>query len=85
MELQSRVWQLQPVQPAQVSARRPSGDATRRCSASISTTGGFASGYTATQEDETIVLKNVDLTLSGTQTDQHIIQQLLADGQLHMG
>jgi hypothetical protein len=51
----------------------------------VSSTGGFASGYSATQEDETIVLKNVDLTASGTQTDQQIIHQLLANGQLHLG
>ncbi|MEP6503941.1 MAG: tandem-95 repeat protein, partial [Betaproteobacteria bacterium] len=51
----------------------------------VSTTGGFASGYSAALEDETIVLKNVDLTLSGTQTDQQIINQLLVNGQLHTG
>ena len=51
----------------------------------ISTTGGFASGYTAGQEDETIVLKNVDLTVAGTQNDQQIIHQLLVNGQLHLG
>jgi Ca2+-binding RTX toxin-like protein len=51
----------------------------------ISSTGGFASGYALASEDETIVLKNVDLTAAGTQNDQQIIHQLLANGQLHLG
>jgi Ca2+-binding RTX toxin-like protein len=50
----------------------------------VSTTGGFASGYSSTVEDETIVLKNVDLTGNGTQTDAQIITQLLTNGQLHL-
>jgi Ca2+-binding RTX toxin-like protein len=51
----------------------------------ISTTGGFSSGYTSSQEDETIVLKNLDLTVSGTHTDQQIIHDLLKSGQIHGG
>jgi Ca2+-binding RTX toxin-like protein len=51
----------------------------------ISTSGGFSSGYTAAAEDETIVLKGVDLTSSGTQNDLQIIHQLLTNGQLHLG
>ena len=51
----------------------------------ISTTGGFSSGYTASAEDETIILKGVDLTAAGSQNDLQIIHQLLANGQLHLG
>ena len=51
----------------------------------VSTTGGFASGYTSANENETIILKGVDLTSAGTQTDSQIIHQLLTNGQLHLG
>ncbi|HEY9025053.1 MAG TPA: tandem-95 repeat protein, partial [Burkholderiaceae bacterium] len=51
----------------------------------VSTTGGFAGGYSAAVENETIVLKGVDLTANGTQTDAQIITQLLTNGQLHLG
>jgi hypothetical protein len=50
----------------------------------VSTTGGFASGYSSAVENETIILKNVDLTVNGTQTDAQIITQLLTSGQLHL-
>jgi Ca2+-binding RTX toxin-like protein len=51
----------------------------------VSTTGGFAGGYSAASENETIVLKGVDLTSAGTQNDSQIIHQLLTSGQLHLG
>jgi large repetitive protein len=51
----------------------------------VSSAGGFSNGYSATVEDETIVLKGVDLTLAGTQNDAQIIHQLLGNGQLHLG
>ena len=51
----------------------------------VSTTGGFAGGYSAAVENETIILKGVDLTGAGSQTDSQIIHQLLANGQLHLG
>jgi len=51
----------------------------------VSTTGGFAGGYSSAVENETIVLKGVDLTANGTQTDAQIITQLLTNGQLHLG
>ncbi len=51
----------------------------------ISTAGGFASGYSTGAEDETIILKGVDLTSAGTQNDSQIIHQLLTNGQLHLG
>ena len=51
----------------------------------VSTTGGFSSGYSTGAEDETIILKNVDLTSAGTQNDSQIIHQLLTNGQLHLG
>jgi dTDP-4-dehydrorhamnose 3,5-epimerase-like enzyme len=47
----------------------------------ISSSGGFGSGYTASAEDQTIVLQNVDLT-SGFTTDAQIIQDLLNRGKL---
>ena len=50
----------------------------------VSTTGGFASGYSAAAENETIILKGVDLTSASSQTDSQIIHQLLANGQLHL-
>jgi hypothetical protein len=51
----------------------------------ISSTGGFANGYVASAEDETIILKGVDLTSAGTQNDLQIIHQLLSNGQVHTG
>jgi hypothetical protein len=51
----------------------------------VSTSGAFASGYSASLENETIVLKGVDLTSAGTQNDSQIIHQLLTSGQLHLG
>ncbi len=51
----------------------------------VSTTGGFAGGYSAAVENETIILKGVDLTSASSQTDSQIIHQLLANGQLHLG
>jgi Ca2+-binding RTX toxin-like protein len=47
----------------------------------ISSTGGFASGFDAGAEDQTITLQNVDLT-AGFSTDQQIIQDLLTKGKL---
>src|SRR2546430_10712306 len=41
MESQSRVWQLQPLQSTQVSARRPSGVGSRSIPAPTSATGRF--------------------------------------------
>ncbi|MFL6700521.1 MAG: beta strand repeat-containing protein [Vitreoscilla sp.] len=51
----------------------------------VSSTGGFASGYSTTVEDETIILKGVDLTSAGSNNDSQIIHQLLTNGQLHLG
>ena len=45
----------------------------------ISTTGGFSSGYSASAEDQTIILNSVSL---GTGTDASIIQTLLTNGTL---
>ncbi|HET8693514.1 MAG TPA: type I secretion C-terminal target domain-containing protein, partial [Aquabacterium sp.] len=51
----------------------------------LSTNGGFNSGYSAGSEDQTIVLRSVDLTLGGTlHTDQQIIKDLLNKGQLNV-
>lgn len=54
----------------------------------VSTTGGFSndthavgSNYSATSENQTIILKGVDLTLAGA-TDTAIIQDLLNKGKL---
>ncbi|MGL5632985.1 MAG: type I secretion C-terminal target domain-containing protein, partial [Azovibrio sp.] len=50
----------------------------------ISSTGGFKSGYdNGSQEDQTIVLQNVDVTEAGAySTDNEIIRQLLDHGKL---
>ncbi|PPE66039.1 tandem-95 repeat protein [Caldimonas caldifontis] len=48
---------------------------------SISTTGGFAGGFSASAVDQVIQLNNVDLVQSFT-SDQQIIQDLLARGKL---
>ena len=48
----------------------------------ISSAGGFASFYSAGQEDQTIILQGVDLTAGGTLNDQQIIQDLLTKGKL---
>jgi Ca2+-binding RTX toxin-like protein len=47
----------------------------------ISSNGGFSAGYTQNQEDQTIVLQNVNLTL-GFSTDQQVIQDLLTKQKL---
>ena len=47
----------------------------------VSSNGGFAGGYDAAAEDQTIVLQNVDLTALGG-TDQLIIDALLAGNNL---
>ena len=55
----------------------------------VSTTGGFStdahavgSNYSATSENQTIILQNVDLSAGGLNTDQLIIQDLLNKGKL---
>lgn len=48
----------------------------------VSTSGGFASGYTAGKEDLTIVMQGVTSLMSGFSTDQQIIQNLLDSGKL---
>ena len=51
----------------------------------LSSNGGFNAGYTHAQEDQTIVLRSVDLTLGGALTnDQQIIKDLLTKGQLNV-
>ncbi|HET8872041.1 MAG TPA: type I secretion C-terminal target domain-containing protein, partial [Aquabacterium sp.] len=51
----------------------------------LSTNGGFSAGYSAGSEDQTIVLRSVDLTLGGTlNNDQQIIKDLLNKGQLNV-
>ncbi len=47
----------------------------------ISTSGGFGGGYTATKEDQTIILQGVDL-IGSNSTDQQVIQQLLNNNKL---
>ena len=47
----------------------------------ISSGGNFSGGFTATQEDQTIVLQNVDL-IGGLTTDQLVIQDLINKGKL---
>ena len=49
----------------------------------ISTTGGFVSGYQASAEDQTIVLKNVDLVTPANGNDQQIILNLLNNHKLY--
>jgi hypothetical protein len=48
----------------------------------ISANGGFSSGFNAGAIDQTIVLQGVNLTASGTLTDQQIIQTLLNNNKL---
>jgi hypothetical protein len=47
----------------------------------ISSSGGFSSGYSAAQEDQTILLQGVDL-IGSFSTDQQVIQDLLNKGKL---
>jgi len=51
----------------------------------VSSSGGFSNGYVASAEDETIILKGVDLPAAGTQNDLQIIHTLLNNGQVHLG
>ena len=48
----------------------------------VSSTGGFADGYSAGKEDNTIVLDGVDVFSGGLSSDQQIIQDLLSKGKL---
>ena len=48
----------------------------------ISSSGGFASGYSAAAVDQQVVLAGVDLSAGGLTTDQLIIQDLLTKGKL---
>lgn len=48
----------------------------------VSSSGGFSSGYSAGNENQTIVLQGVDLSAGGLTTDQLIIQDLLSKGKL---
>jgi hypothetical protein len=48
----------------------------------VSSSGAFSSGYSASNENQTIVLQNVDLSAGGLNTDQQIIQDLLNKGKL---
>jgi Ca2+-binding RTX toxin-like protein len=48
----------------------------------VSSTGDFASGYSASKEVQTVVLQNVDL-IGTMNTDQQIIQDLLTKGKLY--
>ena len=48
----------------------------------VSSSGGFTSGYNSSNEDQTIVLNNVDLTAGNTLNDQQIINDLLTKGKL---
>ncbi|MDP3227988.1 MAG: VCBS domain-containing protein [Acidovorax sp.] len=48
----------------------------------VSSTGEFATGYTAAKEVQTVVLQNVDL-IGSMNTDQQIIQDLLTRGKLN--
>jgi hypothetical protein len=48
----------------------------------VSSSGGFSSGYSAANENQTIVLQGVDLSAGGLTTDQLIIQDLLNKGKL---
>ncbi len=50
----------------------------------ISSQGGFSTGYSSRAEDQTIVLRNVDLTQGGAlHSDQQIITDLFKSGKLH--
>ena len=48
----------------------------------VSSTGGFSGGYSAGNEDATIVLDGVNMFSGGLSTDQQIIQDLLSKGKL---
>ena len=48
----------------------------------VSSSGSFASGYSAANENQTIILQGVDLSAGGLSTDQLIIQDLLNKGKL---
>jgi VCBS repeat-containing protein len=48
----------------------------------VSSSGAFSSGYSASNENQTIILQNVDLSAGGLNTDQLIIQDLLNKGRL---
>jgi len=48
----------------------------------VSSSGGFAGGYTAGSEDATIVLDGVDVFSGGLSNDQQVIQDLLTKGKL---
>ena len=48
---------------------------------SVSSNGGFADGFTAGAEDQTVILQGVDL-IGGFTTDQQVIQDLLTKGKL---
>jgi hypothetical protein len=48
----------------------------------VSSSGAFSSGYSASNENQTIILQNVDLSAGGLNTDQLIIQDLLNKGKL---
>ncbi len=50
----------------------------------VSSSGGFAAGYTPAAEDQTIVLENIDLSTLGV-NDQQIIDALLAGNHLITG
>ncbi|QID17096.1 retention module-containing protein [Nitrogeniibacter mangrovi] len=48
----------------------------------VSSSGGFAGGYSAGSEDATIVLDGVDVFSGGLSTDQQVIQDMLTKGKL---
>ncbi|MCB1955165.1 MAG: type I secretion C-terminal target domain-containing protein, partial [Rhodocyclaceae bacterium] len=48
----------------------------------VSSNGGFAGGYNAAQENQSITLEGVDLFSGGLTTDQQVIQDLLTRGKL---
>ncbi|MCB1887925.1 MAG: tandem-95 repeat protein, partial [Rhodocyclaceae bacterium] len=48
----------------------------------VSSSGGFAAGYNASQENQSITLEGVDLFSGGLSTDQQVIQDLLSRGKL---
>ena len=52
----------------------------------VSSAGAFGAGYSAANEDQTIVLQGVDLTAGGTLSNDHqILTDLLRKGELHTG
>jgi len=48
----------------------------------VSSSRGFAAGYSSSNEDQTIILNGVDLTVGNTLSDQQIINDLLTKGKL---